>query len=962
MINNKGKLNYAFKPIKTVNKEIATLMLYDDPYRKRAVSPELIFKLDNAGQDSFSEVVLNLLLQIRNLNYNHSFLINNTGSLTQELVKQLKSHLTKVNVTKREIREEITVLQQNINNPSFFLDNTNINEIIKKIDAQVKKKIAEEPPLGSQQLNLLQQHWHDATQQSFYSKSLTGLKELKLRTQGSGRLFQHTRPALPLDQPGITINKQLSQWQQLTNIQNQTKADHWYGQPYLYFFYQSQLKQYWSWSSKQLSQWHHLIKAQQHFVAQLPSYSWLTTSKAAYRSNQHTKVEHWYQQMQFEFFSNQHQQSLQQLLMGLAPGEQGRLVRQLNWQQLFTKQSTKQHSWLDKYYLQFSNSWHIAKSLIEQKILSTQQHLERPIKVDQPANINQLKFLQQGMLTEYRAGINNVYQRTMHQSQAKNLLNPSYLAYIETPSYQSYYTVQQLRQQQFLYRLLKLETSHLQKHKLGLISGAKQETQLQLTKIQHWGTKGNKLELSHHQYSSNLNTQLFQQHTTTNRELFQQQLNNSSSKLFQQHTTIYSKLLEQHNKLFQRQLNNSSSELFQQQLNSSSSKLFQWQLNNSSSKLFQHLNNSSSKLFQQLNNSSELLQQFTYNNSNLFYQLNNSGSKLFQQLNSSNTKLLQQLNNSYSSNLFQQFTYSNSNLFYQLNNSDSKLLQQLNYNNIKLLQQLSNANIYSNIFQHLTNTKLFQQLANNRLFRQSLSNNKLLNQQLIGKVFQQHGLKLEHIATLQQDRVSWSSQIAMQNQLGQKKTLILKEMTRVFSEQQLPKQAQGDQQLVLQSDIQYHQHQTTHSAFKEGQSKVNLSFARQSRTNIQPMSMPILGKQSLVASGQSSNKGEPIPPAPASELGLTYLELPQPKSEPSRDSYEEEDDIPSIEQIVEEVKGETVYFGNQGAQLKESQEVLKRKILAELNIESLISISVIAEQVYERIEQKLASERRRRGL
>lgn len=148
IINNRLKEN--FRPLNTVSKDIVGLRVPEsrEPHYHNVTAPEMIYKLDNNGQDNFSEIVLNLLLQIRNLNYNQSFLVSNTANLKQELIKQLKSHLTNVTWHKNEYNKEINALQKNINNTNFFLNNQNLNIIIEKISSSVKKKLNESPTGG----------------------------------------------------------------------------------------------------------------------------------------------------------------------------------------------------------------------------------------------------------------------------------------------------------------------------------------------------------------------------------------------------------------------------------------------------------------------------------------------------------------------------------------------------------------------------------------------------------------------------------------------------------------------------------------------------------------------------------------------------------------------------------------------------------------------------------------------
>lgn len=138
MIIIKENLKANFKPLKTVRKDLTALTLANDTQQRNVSSPEMIYKLDKQGQENFSEIVLNLLLQIRNLNYNQSFLINNSSSLKQELIKQLKNQLTTMNWHKIEHTEEINVLHKNINNNNFFFDNSNLNTIIEKISGGKK--------------------------------------------------------------------------------------------------------------------------------------------------------------------------------------------------------------------------------------------------------------------------------------------------------------------------------------------------------------------------------------------------------------------------------------------------------------------------------------------------------------------------------------------------------------------------------------------------------------------------------------------------------------------------------------------------------------------------------------------------------------------------------------------------------------------------------------------------------
>ncbi|GEM_PF-5576209 len=139
MIIIKKPLTANFKPLQTVGKDLTTLPLPGDRQQEQVMAPEMFYKPDSQGQGSFAEIILNLLLQIRNLNYNQSFLINNSASLKRELIKQLKSHLTQVSWHKTEHTQEVHVLQNNINNTNFFLDNNNLDAVIDGLNVEVKK-------------------------------------------------------------------------------------------------------------------------------------------------------------------------------------------------------------------------------------------------------------------------------------------------------------------------------------------------------------------------------------------------------------------------------------------------------------------------------------------------------------------------------------------------------------------------------------------------------------------------------------------------------------------------------------------------------------------------------------------------------------------------------------------------------------------------------------------------------
>lgn len=73
---------------------------------------------------------------------------------------------------------------------------------------------------------------------------------------------------------------------------------------------------------------------------------------------------------------------------------------------------------------------------------------------------------------------------------------------------------------------------------------------------------------------------------------------------------------------------------------------------------------------------------------------------------------------------------------------------------------------------------------------------------------------------------------------------------------------------------------------------------------------------------------------------------------------ETETEAPAIEHITEDGGATPFNFEWDGADGKSSQE----KTLENLDLGSIIPIASIAEKIYERLEKKLISERRRRGL
>ena len=130
------------KPLSTVGKSFTVLNLSHGSTQHTLMPPELFYKPEQQAPEQGTAVVLNLLQQIRNLNYNQSFLINHSSNLQQELIKQLKNHLTYVNLQRTERSEEVNMLQKNIDNRSFFRDSDKLTALIDKLH-ETKKKVTD---------------------------------------------------------------------------------------------------------------------------------------------------------------------------------------------------------------------------------------------------------------------------------------------------------------------------------------------------------------------------------------------------------------------------------------------------------------------------------------------------------------------------------------------------------------------------------------------------------------------------------------------------------------------------------------------------------------------------------------------------------------------------------------------------------------------------------------------------